>query len=113
MERLTAADFEGELLRRDGDWAICFAADWCSFCRHFLKLFEALDVSRAFHVAAGDVTNMDTPLWEDFSIEVVPTIVAFRNGAAVQRWDGVYGVGLTANDLASLRAFFGESEIGD
>ena len=36
MERLTAADFDGTTLARDGVLAVAFAADWCPYCRDFM-----------------------------------------------------------------------------
>ena len=106
VERLSASDFDGQRLRREGDWGICFSADWCPFCRAFLKHFEPLELSQGFHAAIGDLTDTDSPLWELFSIDVVPTLVAFRNGKSFRRWDGVLGSGLRSEDLDALRAAF-------
>lgn len=106
MDRLSASDFDGQRLRREGDWGICFSADRCPFCRAFLKHFEPLEHSQGFHAAIGDLTDTDSPLWELFSIDVVPTLVAFRNGESIRRWDGVLGSGLRPEDVDALRATF-------
>jgi hypothetical protein len=109
VERLHGSDFDGQRLRRDGDWGICFSADWCPFCRAFLKEFELLERPERFRTAIADLTDEDSPLWEAFSVEVVPTMVAFRNGVAIRRWDGVLGSGLRPDDLDALRATFAAS----
>lgn len=102
MERLTAADFDGARLARDGTLAVTFSAKWCPYCRAFMAEFaEAeLPVERAM----GDVTDEESALWDDFALEVVPTLVLFRDGEAVWRRDGVRHAGLGQADLGALRA---------
>jgi thioredoxin-like negative regulator of GroEL len=106
VERLTAADFEGVRLLRAGDWAVCFAADWCSFCQSFRKFFDPLEGRESFRVAIGDLTDTESSLWETFTIEVVPTLIAFRNGLTIQRWNGILGSGLKSGDIQALRDAF-------
>jgi thioredoxin 1 len=107
MERLGADAFEGDHLRRSGTWAVAFLADWCPFCRAFAPKFDALAGGGSFQVARGDVTDYDSPLWETFHIEVVPTVVVFREGVPGFRRDGVLGRGLSDTDLAAVRAELG------
>jgi thiol-disulfide isomerase/thioredoxin len=103
VESVTAVDFaEGRLLR-PGVWAVAFVADWCPFCRSFLGPFSALRGSGPFEIAFGDVSDEGSPLWDDFQIEVVPTVIGFRDGRAAYRRDGVRGVGLGDADLVALR----------
>jgi thioredoxin-like negative regulator of GroEL len=42
-----------------------------------------------------DISDDDNQLWEVFSIEVVPTIIIFKDGKAVFRRDGILGRGLS------------------
>ncbi len=103
MERWGTEAFQGERLKRPGTWGVCFLADWCPFCTEFLRRFEKLDGAGDLHVAVADVTDLESPLWERFRIDVVPTLVAFRNGKAIWRKDGVHMVGLREADLRELR----------
>lgn len=103
MERWHADAFDGERLNRTGDWGVCFAADWCPFCVEFLREFRAVDGKTGFPLAMADVTDLESPLWERFHLEVVPTLIAFRDGNAIWRKDGVHMVGLRAADLRELR----------
>ena len=103
MERLGPEAFDGDRLRRRGTWAIAFLADWCPFCRAFAPKFEALGRTGLFEIGTADLTDEETPLWERFGVEVVPTIIAFREGKAIFRRDGTLGRGLAAGDLAALR----------
>jgi thiol-disulfide isomerase/thioredoxin len=102
MERLTAADFDGTTLARDGVLAVAFAADWCPYCREFMAEFKTAELS--VESAMGDVTDEESALWDDFELEVVPTLVLFRDGEAVWRRDGIRHAGLTASDIDALRA---------
>ncbi len=94
MEILGPGAFEGQTLRRPGRYAVVFSADWCPFCRDFLPKFAALEGNPKFHVAQVDLTDLQSPLWEQFEIEVVPSVVVFRDGEVTQRTDGIAGVGL-------------------
>lgn len=107
MERLGAEAFEGDQLRRRGTWAICFLADWCPFCHAFEPAFGSLAGGGAFEIAIGDVTDESSSLWERFNIDVVPTVVVFRDGKAVFRRDGRLGVGLSSTDLKAIRNALG------
>lgn len=103
MERLGPEAFEENRLRRAGTWAVAFLADWCPYCRAFAPEFEALQGSGPFEVAVADLTEEESPLWEDFRVEVVPTVIAFRDGRAIFRRNGILGQGLSTADLTALR----------
>ncbi len=103
MERLGPKDFEGRRLRRKGLWAVAVLADWCPFCRAFRPLFERFDGGGIFESALADVTDTASPLWDRFQIEVVPTLLAFRDGELVHRIDGIPMEGLGPGDLENLR----------
>ncbi len=103
VERLGARDFAEGRLVRAGVWAVAFVADWCPFCRAFLAPFSELRGAGPFEIAFGDVTDEESPLWDDFRIEVVPTVLGFRDGRPEYRRDGIHGVGLLDEDLAAIR----------
>ncbi len=103
MEKWGAEAFRGDRLGRPGDWGVCFLADWCPFCRAYAPLFQRLDGVAPFPLAVADVTDLESPLWDTFHIDVIPTLVAFRDGKAIWRKDGVPMVGLNAGDLDELR----------
>lgn len=104
METLPATAFEKGRLRRDGTWVVAFYAEWCPFCRRFRPEFEALDGGTAFRTAIGDVSSEVSPLWDDFAIEVVPTVIVFRDGRPVFRVDSVEGFGPPPHALDRARA---------
>jgi thiol-disulfide isomerase/thioredoxin len=104
LERVGASEFGGGKFRRQGLWAVDFSADWCPFCRAFLPRFEGLAGTGAAHLAIGDVTDEESPLWEGFSLDVVPTVVVFRDGEPIFRKDARLGRGLSDADLTAIRS---------
>ncbi|MGP8158236.1 MAG: thioredoxin domain-containing protein [Thermoplasmata archaeon] len=104
MERLQADAFRKDRLLREGTWVVAFLADWCPFCQRFLSQFSALDGGSSFRTAIGDVTSEESPLWENFRVEVVPTVVVFREGRPVFRVEGVLGSGLPPGGLEAARS---------
>ncbi len=103
MEHWKEGAFSGTELLRPGRWAVAFLADWCPFCRAFRPEFEASESTLPASLAIADVTSEESPLWETFGIEVVPTIALFEDGALVWRRDGRPGQGLGRDDLEALR----------
>ena len=103
MEHLGAKDFEGKRLRRPGTWVVVYLADWCPFCRNFQPVFERFEGSGPFTCAIADVTDTSNSLWDNFAIDVVPTVIAFQDGESIARLDGISMVGLDAADLKRLR----------
>lgn len=93
--------FDGKRLRQGGVWAVAFVADWCGFCRSFSPDFRAL-AARGVRIAFADVTDTGSPLWDRFEIDVVPTVLVFREGRLHGRVDGVAGVGLEPTDLEAV-----------
>jgi thioredoxin 1 len=106
MQQLSAGDFDGDHLNASGEVAVCFLAGWCPFCRDFLPSFAAMGTGDRFELAVADISDESSPLWETFSIDIVPTIVAFRNGRPFWRKDGISGYGLDDKDLVALRSAF-------
>ncbi len=79
-----------------------FYAEWCPFCISFLPEFERTK-SESFQIAEVDISDENNPLWEEYRIEVVPTLIAFENGKETLRRDGRRGIGLSSKDIADLR----------
>lgn len=73
---------------------VMFGATWCPFCRRFKAEFERLAESRPWRFATVYLDDESNPLWEDYAVEVVPTLALFRNGELVERLDGILGYGI-------------------
>ncbi len=100
MLTLGVDSFTGTRLLDSRNILALFYADWCPFCRSFLPLFETTMRDKTDPVGAiVDVSQTSNPLWENFEVEIVPTLIGFRNGQGIVREDGVAGVGLEMPQL--------------
>jgi thioredoxin-like negative regulator of GroEL len=92
---LKATDFSGQTLNRQGTVAAVFLASWCPFCRRFQPAFETAAKVSGTLWASVDVSDDHNELWNVFNIEIVPTVLVFKDGKLVWRRDGVLGRGLS------------------
>jgi len=100
MLSLTPDSFTGARLIDTRDILAVFYANWCPFCRGFLTIFESAMAKKADPLGGlVDISDESNPLWETFEVDIVPTVVGFRNGLAIVRKDGVAGVGLGMPEL--------------
>lgn len=77
---------------------VLFYASWCPFSQRFLPMFEKFAQSKAqscVHVKTDDKAS----LCEKYSVDVVPTVLFFKNGKVAKRLDGVPRVGLDEKKL--------------
>ena len=49
--------------------------------------------------AIAYIDDWENPLWDEYTVDVVPTLLLFEKGKPVYRRDGVLGRGLGARDL--------------
>ena len=61
----------------------------------FYPAFKAAAEKTGIEWSPMDISDDGNPLWDLFSIGVVPTIIIFKDGKAVFRRDGVLGRGLS------------------
>jgi thioredoxin 1 len=100
MLSLKPDNFSGTKLLDSRNILAVFYASWCPFCRKFLTIFEGTMTKKNDPQGAlVDISDEDNPLWERFGVNIVPTLVGFRDGAAIVRKDGVAGVGLGMPEL--------------
>ena len=91
---------------------VMFYADWCPFCQRFKPLFEQRYVQlnekpSTLKLYACKLNEDENPLWEKFSINAVPTLIAFGGSKEdgnqiISRRDAKSGIGLTKYDLDSI-----------
>jgi thioredoxin 1 len=100
--KLGPSDFNGKCLKKSGTVAVLFAAEWCPFCRRFSPIFESALAGKGMLTALADLSDLGNPLWETFDIQVVPTVVVFKDGELIHRMDGVLGQGLPDNAMSEV-----------
>lgn len=101
-ERVGPEAFDGVRFLRPGRAVVAFLAEWCPFCRAFEPEFLRPSQPGSVPRFVADVTSEESPLWDRFGIQVVPTVIVFEDGRAVLRRDGVAGEGLGAADLRAI-----------
>jgi len=88
------------LLTKTEKLLVLFYASWCPYCINFVPLFDKkivdFNVGTVLHVLLNDTNN---PLWDDYDIEAVPTVIFFENGKVSKRLDGKSGLGLNERQL--------------
>ena len=97
-------------LKANGKVLALFYASWCPYCIGFVPVFDKkaanLSVGSVIHVLLDDYDN---PLWDDYAIEAVPTVIFFENGKVCRRLDGKNGEGLNEKQLVGWLKEFNAS----
>ncbi|MBM4313594.1 MAG: hypothetical protein FJ122_06690 [Deltaproteobacteria bacterium] len=81
-----------EILRTRNKVIALFYASWCPFCVRFLPIFRKRAVldGQYFAIVQDDGDTLGNP----YSVEILPTLIFFENGAVSKRLDGISGIGL-------------------
>ena len=94
-------NFEKE--KTDGkERIVLFYAGWCPFCRAFKPVFEDYEKQNGLSFLEADISDESDPLWDEYEINVIPTVLSVKDGKAVRRLDGRARIGLAKEDLASF-----------
>ena len=89
------AAFRETVVESDEPTVVMFWATWCPFCRRFKQEFERLAAAHPWRFAAVYLDDEDNPLWDDYAVDVVPTLALFHDGKVVDRLNGVLGYGIS------------------
>jgi thioredoxin 1 len=105
MEHVEPNQFDG-LLSEGKKTLMMFYADWCPFCQKFKPIFESFANSpeKDMNFFASMINDDDNPLWDRFSINTVPTLIAFDKSVIISRRDAKMGLGLNKSDIDSILA---------
>ena len=102
LEITTVADFRREVERSPEPTLVMFTTTWCPFCRRFKpKLVEAASRADVRSVIVY-IDDWENPLWDEYKVDVVPTLVLFEKGRPSYRRDGVLARGLREKDLEDV-----------
>ncbi|MGD6852793.1 MAG: thioredoxin family protein [Candidatus Bathyarchaeia archaeon] len=107
MNKITSKkELDAELAKTPEVVAI-FYSSWCPYCSRFIPVFDqkipALNIKTVLHVVLDDDDN---PLWDQYGISAVPTIIYFKDGKVQKRLDAKLGSGLNAAQLENWLGTF-------
>jgi thioredoxin len=87
-----------ESLKSKDKVVVLFYASWCPFSQRFLPTFEKYSTSKP-EKCLQIVTDDKPTLCEKYEVDVVPTVLIFKNGKVTKRLDGAAGIGLSERQL--------------
>ena len=84
--KITAANFENEVLRSDKPVLLDFYADWCGPCKMLAPVLHEIAEENADTLKVGKI-NVDEQmeLAMRFQVTSIPMLVVFKNGKAVAK----------------------------
>src|SRR3990172_4778590 len=100
MEEVSEKRNLDRILKQNKHVLALFCSSWCPFCRSFFPAFNKgiakYRFERGIHVYLEDDDN---PLWEEYSVEAVPTVILFEKAHVSSRLDAEFGEGLSENQF--------------
>ena len=103
VQRVTSADFISEVLDSSIPVLVDFYADWCGPCRMLSPALEGLAREYAGRVKIVKVNVDEEPaIAGHFSIESIPTLLAFSNRELVDKLIGIGSPGQLRQVLTQL-----------
>jgi thioredoxin 1 len=104
IEVTTVSDFRREVERASEPTLVMFTTSWCPFCRRFKPKFVEAATKADVRSVITYIDDWENPLWDEYKIDVVPTLVLFEGGKPAYRRDGILGRGLGEKDLQNILA---------
>lgn len=88
LKHINEDNFKTEVLESEKVTLVDFFATWCGPCQMLAPVLEKISNSRAdFDIAKIDVDQLPD-LAVEYGVEVVPTMVIFKDGKVMNKFEG-------------------------
>jgi thioredoxin 1 len=90
VSEFTDGNFQSEVLGSDQPVLVDFWAPWCGPCRRIAPMIDELASENMGGVKIGKVNiddNQQSAM--NYGVEAIPTLIVFKNGQPVQRFQGI------------------------
>jgi thioredoxin 1 len=102
---LTDTNFQTEVLTSDQPVLVDFWAPWCGPCRKIAPMIDELATEYNGSVRVGKVNIDDNQQAAmQYGIEAIPTLIVFKGGKPVQRFQGIPAKARLQEALDSAKA---------
>ncbi len=83
--KLKNADFENEILNKEGIALVDFYADWCGPCKMLAPVIEEIAAERPDVTVAKINVDEEGELAAKYGVMSIPTLIIFKNGEENER----------------------------
>ena len=90
LKHVNNDNFENEVVKSEKVTLVDFFATWCGPCQMLAQVLEKMSTSRAqIDIAKVDVDE-SVELAQKYEIDVVPTMIIFKDGKIMKRIEGFH-----------------------
>ncbi len=102
LKHINNNEFNKEVIESEKVVLVDFYATWCGPCRMLAPVLERISESRAdFNIFKVDIDE-NQELAMKYKIEVVPTMVVFKDGKVVEQIEGL----VTENKIVEMMSSY-------